>query len=85
MVIKKNGGKKKHSCYHKVCILGYIMLYFLFIPGKPWMYVLYSSFFSFGIGSLFAIMMSMTADVIDVDELNSGKKKELFWVVNWDS
>lgn len=33
-------------------------------------------FFSFGIGSLFTLMMSMTADVCDLDELESGKRRE---------
>jgi GPH family glycoside/pentoside/hexuronide:cation symporter len=33
-------------------------------------------FFSFGIGSLFTLMMSMTSDVIDIDELNTGKRRE---------
>ena len=57
-----------------ISILGYIMLYGFI--GKPWMYIIALPFFSFGIGSLFTIMMSMTADVIDVDELNSGKRRE---------
>ena len=41
-------------------------------------------FFSFGIGSLFTIMMSMTADVIDIDELNTGKRREgIFGAIYW--
>ena len=60
------------------------MLYFLFIPGKPWMYIIALPFFSFGIGSLFTIMMSMTADVIDIDELKSGKRREgIFGAIYW--
>ena len=73
---KKMGKKKAFMVSQSISILGYIMLYFLFIPGKPWMYIIALPFFSFGIGSLFTIMMSMTADVIDVDELNQVKKKE---------
>jgi GPH family glycoside/pentoside/hexuronide:cation symporter len=30
----------------------------------------------FGIGSLFTLMMSMTADICDLDELTSGKRRE---------
>jgi GPH family glycoside/pentoside/hexuronide:cation symporter len=33
-------------------------------------------FHSFGIGSLFTIMMSMTADVCDLDELENGVRRE---------
>ena len=81
---KKMGKKKAFMLTQSISILGYIMLYFLFIPGKPWMYIIALPFFSFGIGSLFTIMMSMTADVIDVDELNSGKRREgVFGAIYW--
>ena len=63
---KKFGKKKAFMICQRISIFGYIMLYFLFIPGKPWMYIFALPFFSFGIGSLFTVMMSMTADVIDV-------------------
>ena len=67
-----------------ISIVGYIMMYFLFIPGKPWLYIIALPFFSFGIGSLFTIMMSMTADVIDIDELNSDKRREgIFGAIYW--
>ncbi len=78
-------GKKKAFMYAQgISVVGYIMLYFLFVPGKPWMYIIGLPFFSFGIGSLFTIMMSMTADVIDIDELNSGKRREgIFGAIYW--
>jgi len=41
-------------------------------------------FISFGIGSLFTLMMSMTSDVIDIDELNTGKRREgIFGAIFW--
>ena len=41
-------------------------------------------FFSFGIGSLFTLMMSMTSDVIDIDELNTNKRREgIFGAIYW--
>ena len=73
---KKMGKKKAFMVSQSISILGYIMLYFLFIPGKPWMYIIALPFFSFGIGSLFTIMMSMTADVCDLDELENGTRRE---------
>jgi GPH family glycoside/pentoside/hexuronide:cation symporter len=81
---KKFGKKKAFLIAQSISIIGYILLYFLFIPGKPWLYIIALPFFSFGIGSLFTIMMSMTADVIDVDELNTGKRREgTFGAIYW--
>ena len=78
------GKKKAFMISQGISVIGYIMLWFLFVPGKPWMYVLALPFFSFGIGSLFTIMMSMTADVIDIDELNSGLRREgIFGAIYW--
>ncbi len=78
-------GKKKAFLYSQgISILGYLMLWFLFIPGKPYMFIIALPFFSFGIGSLFVLMMSMTADVIDLDELNTGQRREgTFGAIYW--
>jgi len=81
---KKFGKKKAFMLAQAISLVGYIMLYFLFIPGKPYLYIIALPFFSFGIGSLFTIMMSMTADVIDIDELNTGKRREgIFGAIYW--
>ena len=81
---KKMGKKRAFMLSQTISLVGYIMLYFLFIPGKPSLYIIALPFFSFGIGSLFTIMMSMTADVIDIDELNTGKRREgIFGAIYW--
>ncbi|MGC6468233.1 MAG: MFS transporter [Chitinophagales bacterium] len=81
---RQYGKKRAFMISQGISLIGYVMLYFLFIPGKPWMYLYALPFFSFGIGSLFTIMMSMTADVIDVDELNTGKRREgIFGAIYW--
>jgi GPH family glycoside/pentoside/hexuronide:cation symporter len=81
---KKMGKKRAFILSQSISILGYIMLWFLFIPGKPYMFIFALPFFSFGIGSLFTLMMSMTADVIDIDELNTGKRREgIFGAIYW--
>jgi len=78
------GKKKAFLVAQGISVIGYIMLWFLFVPGKPWLYIIALPFFSFGIGSLFTIMMSMTADVIDIDELNSGLRREgIFGAIYW--
>ena len=80
----KVGKKKAFIVSQSVSIIGYVMLWFLFIPGKPYMFLLALPFFSFGIGGLFTLMMSMTADVIDLDELNTGKRREgVFGAIYW--
>jgi glycoside/pentoside/hexuronide:cation symporter, GPH family len=70
------GKKKAFLLSQGISIIGYILLYILFIPGKPYLFLFALPFFSFGIGSLFTLMMSMTSDVIDIDELNTGKRRE---------
>ncbi|MCB0472249.1 MAG: MFS transporter [Flavobacteriaceae bacterium] len=81
---KMMGKKRAFLLSQGISIIGYIMLWFLFIPGKPWMFIFALPFFSFGIGSLFTLMMSMTADVCDLDELNTGKRREgIFGAIYW--
>ena len=81
---KALGKKKAFMLSQSISIVGYVMLWFLFIPGKPYMFLFALPFFSFGIGVLFTLMMSMTADVIDLDELNTGKRREgIFGAIYW--
>lgn len=81
---KRTGKKKAFIISQGISIIGYILLWFLFVPGKPYMFIFALPFFSFGIGSLFTLMMSMTADVCDLDELHSGKRREgVFGAIYW--
>lgn len=73
---KVMGKKKAFLVSQGISIIGYILLFVLFVPGKPYLFLFALPFFSFGIGSLFTLMMSMTSDVIDIDELNTGKRRE---------
>lgn len=78
-------GKKKAFIWSQgISILGYVSLLVLFVPGKPYLFLFALPFISFGIGSLFTLMMSMTSDVIDIDELNTGKRREgIFGAIYW--
>lgn len=81
---KMLGKKKAFVVSQGISIIGYILLWFLLIPGKPYMFIFALPFFAFGIGSLFTLMMSMTADVIDLDELNTGLRREgIFGAIYW--
>ncbi|MCA6380542.1 MAG: MFS transporter, partial [Cytophagales bacterium] len=78
------GKKRAFIVSQSISLLGYILFWFLFVPGKPYMFIFALPLFSFGIGSLFTIMMSMTADVIDLDELTTGKRREgIFGAIYW--
>ena len=49
-----------------------------------WMMLLPLPLFAFGIGSLFTMMMSMTADVCDLNELETGVRREgVFGAIYW--
>ena len=81
------GKKRAFIVCQFISIIGYICFWFLFVPGKPHLFLLALPFHSFGIGSLFTIMMSMTADICDLDELNTGQRREgvlgavYWWIV----
>ncbi|MBH25336.1 MAG: MFS transporter [Myxococcales bacterium] len=78
------GKKRAFMISQAISLVGYVLLWFLFIPGEPYMFLLALPFFSFGIGSLFTLMMSMTADVIDLDELENGQRREgVFGAIYW--
>jgi GPH family glycoside/pentoside/hexuronide:cation symporter len=53
--------------------------------GVPWLIFLPIPLLAFGLGSLFTLMMSMTADVCDLDELNNGlpRKEGTFGAIYW--
>ena len=83
-ISKRMGKKDAFLVCQGISVFGYILLWFLFVPGKPYMFIFALPFFSFGIGSLFTLMMSMTADVCDMDELTSGKRREgIFGAIYW--
>ncbi len=81
---EKYGKKTTFIVSQTISLVGYILLWFLFVPGKPYLFLFALPLFSFGIGSLFTIMMSMTADICDLDELHSGKRREgIFGAIYW--
>ncbi len=67
-----------------ISLLGYAAFWWCFNPENPWMMLLPLPLFAFGIGSLFTMMMSMTADVCDLNELNTGTRREgVFGAIYW--
>lgn len=68
-----------------ISILGYGLKWWGFNPTNPWLIFMPIPLMSFGIGGLFTLMMSMTADVCDLDELNNGmpRKEGTFGAIYW--
>ncbi len=68
-----------------ISIVGYALKWWGFTPGSPWMMMIPIPLMAFGIGGLFTLMMSMTADVCDLDELRNGmpRKEGTFGAIYW--
>lgn len=83
-VSEKVGKKNAFLLSTLVSMIGYILKWWGFDPGNPYLMFLPLPLISFGIGGLFTLMMSMTADVCDLDELNTGTRREgTFGAVYW--
>ncbi|WP_430813388.1 MFS transporter [Carboxylicivirga sp. RSCT41] len=84
-VAEKYGKKKAFIIATLISFIGYVLKWWGFnYPEIPWLMFMPIPFLSFGIGSLFTLMMSMTADVCDLDELNTGERREaMFGAVYW--
>lgn len=81
----KIGKRKAFIVSTLISIVGYSLKWWGFHPGSPWLMFMPLPLMSFGIGGLFTLMMSMTADVCDYDELKNGmpRKEALFGAVYW--
>jgi len=81
----KLGKRKAFIIATAISILGYALKWWGFNPENPWLIFMPVPFMVFGIGGLFTLMMSMTADVCDLDELNNGmpRKEATFGAIYW--
>ncbi len=68
-----------------ISIVGYSLKWWGFNPENPWLIFMPVPFMVFGIGGLFTLMLSMTADVCDLDEYNNGmpRKEGTFGAIYW--
>lgn len=83
-ISEKFGKKNAFIVATLISIIGYMLKWWGFSPTNPWLMFMPIPFLSFGIGGLFTLMMSMTADVCDLDELNNGERREgMFGAVYW--
>lgn len=80
----KFGKKRAFIIATLLSMVGYGLKWWGFNPANPWLMFMPIPFLSFGIGGLFTLMMSMTADVCDLDELRNGERREaMFGAVYW--
>jgi len=81
----KLGKRKAFIISTAISILGYALKWWGFNPENPWLIFMPIPFMAFGIGGLFTLMMSMTADVCDLDELYNGmpRKEGTFGAIYW--
>ena len=78
-------GKRSAFLYSQsISVLGYCMFWWSFTPENPLLMFVPIPLYAFGIGGLFTIMMSMTADICDMDELETGQRREgTFGAIYW--
>lgn len=66
-------------------IIGYMLKWWGFDPSNPWLIFMPLPLLAFGLGGLFTLMMSMTADACDLDELRNGmpRKEGTYGAIYW--
>jgi glycoside/pentoside/hexuronide:cation symporter, GPH family len=85
MLANRFGKRKAFIISTVISIFGYILKWWGFNPESPMMAFIPVPFMAFGLGGLFTLMMSMTADVCDLDELRNGmpRREGTFGAVYW--
>ena len=65
-------------------IIGYALKWIGYDPHQPYLLLIAAPFIAFGLGSLFTVVSSMVADVCDLDELETGTRREgMFGAIYW--
>jgi len=81
---QKFGKLKTFTITQTLSLAGYSMFWWSFSPENPYLMFVPIPLYVFGIGGLFTLMMSMTADICDMDELETGERREgLFGAIYW--
>ena len=80
----KIGKKNAFFVSTGISMFGYVLKWFCYNPDYPMLALLPAPFLAFGLGGLFTLMGSMIADVVDLDELTTGERREgMFGSVFW--
>jgi len=80
----KLGKRKTFMLATSVTLLGSLMKWWCYDPLAPWKVLLPAPLIAVGMGGLFVLMGSMIADVCDMDELKTGRRREgMFGSIYW--
>jgi len=78
------GKRKTFLIAISISILGYALKWIGYNPNLPYLLLIAAPFIAFGLGSLFTLVNSMVADVCDLDELETGTRREgMFGAIYW--
>jgi len=80
----KIGKKTTFLIAISISIIGYALKWIGYNPEHPYLLLIAAPLMAFGLGSLFTVVSSMVADVCDLDELETGTRREgMFGAVYW--
>ena len=83
-VSTKVGKRKAFLLSTTISIVGYALKWFCYQPDNPNMLLVPAPLIAFGLGGLFTLMGAMMADVCDVDEMETGERREgMFGAIYW--
>jgi len=67
-----------------ISIVGYALKWVGYNPQHPYLLLIAAPLIAFGLGSVFTIVSSMLADVCDLDEIQTGQRREgTFGAIYW--
>lgn len=83
-ISSKIGKRKTFIIATSIMMFGSLLKWFCYDPMVPWLVVIPAPFIAIGMGALFTLMGSMIADVCDLDELETGERREgMFGSIYW--
>lgn len=83
-VSTKLGKRKTFLITMSLAIFGYVLKWVGYNPKFPYLILIAAPFLAFHLGSLFTLVCSMVADVCDLDELQTGTRREgMFSGIYW--
>ena len=80
----KIGKRRTFIIATSMTMIGSILKWFCYDPIAPWKVLIPAPLIAVGMGALFTLMGSMIADVCDLDELETGERREgMFGSIYW--
>jgi GPH family glycoside/pentoside/hexuronide:cation symporter len=83
-ISSKLGKRRTFMLATFITLLGSLLKWFCYDPLVPWKVLIPAPLMAVGMGGLFTLMGSMIADVCDLDELETGERREgMFGSIYW--